>query len=906
MTRYCMHCMQPIGEQDATCPFCGQSPTCDVPEHYILPGSVLNHRYYVGAALGQGGFGITYIGRDINLDMRVAIKEFYPTGYVNRNNANTMTVRENTDGNGNNFFEKGRERFLREARALAKFAGEVGIVNVRDFFEENNTAYIVMEYLDGQTLKSYLAETGKLEPDKALTLLMPVLQSLAKVHKSGIIHRDISPDNIMIVGDHVKLLDFGAAREVGGDKSLSIMLKHGYAPEEQYRSRGKQGPWTDIYAICAVLYKCITGITPDDALDRMAEDEIQTPSKLGIFISADYEKALMKGLAVFQKDRYQSIDELLLGFKGITTAVVEEGSTVYMASDNTEGTAEEPVNDKGAQAEAEDDKETVYVEQENTETQDTEEEKATVYVNPEKTEEEKATVYMEPEKVEAKQMVQPLPEKPEVKEPVKIEIKKPEAKEPVQAEVKKTENKEFANAATENKNETKKTKTRKKTPIYAIFGFVAVILVIGVILFAMSGGSGSADYIEENEETKTQLASNTSISTNSESVEDEDTTKDNDVEYTSSEDSSSDGNTEETSGSTSSNPLFDYTVEIDEVEYQFPCETSDFLDNGWAVYYSYDEDTLIAGRSYYNFTLENESTGHKLYIVLYNCSGNATSWQDCEVSGFSTLSYYSSVAFVPQITLPGGLDLASITKEDLQATYGDVSGSYEETDYTQYYYLEDTWNIDSSNGVSIDIANDGSDYFNGIYLLNWSGNVEDTETNTEVPDYISDYVAPTELGDDDASGNVEIDGELYRIMCPVSEFINNGWELVLDDGEEDVLASNWDTSATLVRGDEEISIEVQNLSSYQTTVENCAVYRITLEVGDVESITLAGGVAMGMSDDDVVEILTASSYDYTQYESDYGNSYSLYEYDYKISIDIYMDAEQNVDEISVYRFEWDY
>ena len=346
---YCKYCMSRIEDTDRECPFCGRDLTTETPAHHLAVGTILNGKFMVGEAIGEGGFGITYIGRDTKLDMKVAIKEYYPNGYANRSNTVSPSVTCGTEGERKEVFGKGLERFLREARILAKFSDEEGIVTVRDFFEENNTAYIVMEYLDGQTLKEFLKAKGTLPAEYTIKLLMPVMQSLEKVHKQGLIHRDISPDNIMLVNGKIKLLDFGAARNVSaiGNQSLSVMLKPGYAPEEQYRSKGIQGPWTDVYALCATMYKCITGITPDDSTQRLYSDELKTPTALGINIDPTIEKALMRGLSVLQKDRYQSIEELLNGFKGINVRPSDgDNQTVYIdaAEQHTEyiHTEEEP------------------------------------------------------------------------------------------------------------------------------------------------------------------------------------------------------------------------------------------------------------------------------------------------------------------------------------------------------------------------------------------------------------------------------------------------------------------------------------------------------------------------------------------------------------------------------------
>ncbi len=305
--------MNEIDDGIEKCPVCGQNQNISTPPHRLIPHTVLNGRYVVGAAKGEGGFGITYIGKDTRLDRTVAIKEYFPSGLVNRNSSVSSEITETQDENGKDAFLKGRDRFLTEAKLLAKFSGEMGIVHILDFFVENNTAYIVMEYLDGMSLSNKLKADGTMSVQQTITVLMPVMLSLEKVHKQGLIHRDISPSNIMILHNTVKLIDFGAARQASrdGGKSLSLMLKPGYAPEEQYRSKGVQGPWTDVYALCATMYKCITGVTPEESNDRLHKDDLKTPSQLGINIEPGFEAALMKGLSVLQENRYQSIEALL-------------------------------------------------------------------------------------------------------------------------------------------------------------------------------------------------------------------------------------------------------------------------------------------------------------------------------------------------------------------------------------------------------------------------------------------------------------------------------------------------------------------------------------------------------------------------------------------------------------------
>lgn len=275
---------------------------------YIKPGIILHGRYTIGQVLGHGGFGITYIGTDNSLQLKVAIKEFFPHPLVTRNN----TISENVEClNSQELFETEKSKVINEARILAKFAKTPGIVNVLEYFEENNTAYIVMEFLEGQTLKEYIKANGILSAEHAFSLLHPIIQVVDQLHRENLIHRDISPDNIMFDDGKLKLLDFGAAREVLGNTSdgLSVVLKQGYAPAEQYSRSGNQGPWTDIYSLCASIYYCITGKTPPASLERVNQDILQRPSQLGAQITPAQENTLMQGLGIYPEQRFANVAE---------------------------------------------------------------------------------------------------------------------------------------------------------------------------------------------------------------------------------------------------------------------------------------------------------------------------------------------------------------------------------------------------------------------------------------------------------------------------------------------------------------------------------------------------------------------------------------------------------------------
>ncbi len=312
---YCFTCMNEMKiNRGEFCPHCGHPLKTQTASHHLAPGTILNAKYLIGNFIGEGGFGITYIGKDLNLDVRIAVKEYYPRGLVNRSSdhANTVSVSSSRPG-GADFFKKGKWNFLQEARSIAKFPEVQGIVNVRDFFEENSTAYIVMEYLEGENLKKHIQKSGRMEPSECIRLMLPVMASLEKFHQAGMIHRDISPDNIMFMKNGtLKLMDFGSARYFTNQrKEMSIILKQGYSPEEQYRKNGVQGPWTDIYSLCATIYTCITGVKPENALDRLHQDALKRPSQLGVPIRPEQENVLMKGLAVSPEDRWKSVQQLM-------------------------------------------------------------------------------------------------------------------------------------------------------------------------------------------------------------------------------------------------------------------------------------------------------------------------------------------------------------------------------------------------------------------------------------------------------------------------------------------------------------------------------------------------------------------------------------------------------------------
>lgn len=287
----------------------------------LKPGVILKERYKIEEVIGAGGFGITYRAWDPLLQSYVAIKEYYPSGIATRS-ADSSKVCVPV-GQEQREYHRGKIRFLKEAQDVARFQSEPNIVSIYDYLEENDTAYMVMEYLHGCTLKQYIREHGgRLDTDHILHICLSVLDALAVVHKAGMIHRDISPENIFICEDlTVKLIDFGAAKQVylDGEQTMSVVLKPGYAPPEQYAKKDKQGPWTDIYALGATLYFAATGEKPEESFGRVLEDTIKPVCEVNPEIPRAMSQVIMRAMSVKIENRYQTVEamrEALLAGEG--------------------------------------------------------------------------------------------------------------------------------------------------------------------------------------------------------------------------------------------------------------------------------------------------------------------------------------------------------------------------------------------------------------------------------------------------------------------------------------------------------------------------------------------------------------------------------------------------------------
>lgn len=306
----CMNCFSVKGQYEV-CPFCGYvEGTPPKQPHYLTPGTLLGNRFIVGTVIGAGGFGITYKCFDTTLGVTVAAKEFYPAGLVNRAPGERRVGLLSGDKEGQ--YRERLERFLMEAQSVAQFGKAKDIVNVFDFFEENGTAYIIMEYIDGVLLKDYLDKQGVIQPEAAMRIILPIIEAVKKIHSKGIIHRDISPDNIFIANENeIKVFDFGAAQLNTSKEGMAAepVIKVGYSPLEQYRNKSKQGFYTDVYAVGAILYQMLTGVKPIESTERELKDELKSPRELGVKISANMDRAVMEALGVRPELRFQGIQQ---------------------------------------------------------------------------------------------------------------------------------------------------------------------------------------------------------------------------------------------------------------------------------------------------------------------------------------------------------------------------------------------------------------------------------------------------------------------------------------------------------------------------------------------------------------------------------------------------------------------
>ena len=311
--KLCMGCMNQMDDHLKICPHCGFDESSLKQESFFLdPGTIIGGKYIVGKVLKYGGHTVSYLGMDAEVNRKVVVKEYLPSDFSTRSEGETeITI---YSGEAQIQFERGLTNFLNEANKIESLDKPEGIAKVYDCVAENDTGYVISEYLEGKTLKEILDSGKRYNVKEATAFICKILKGLSKVHPMNIIHCDISPETIMVTDSgEIKLLDFGATRYVttANSKSLAIILKQGYAPEEQYRSSGKRGPWTDVYALGAVMYRMITGIVPQESVERALVDELKDPSKMGVSIPPNIENALMNALNVYAEDRTKNADAFL-------------------------------------------------------------------------------------------------------------------------------------------------------------------------------------------------------------------------------------------------------------------------------------------------------------------------------------------------------------------------------------------------------------------------------------------------------------------------------------------------------------------------------------------------------------------------------------------------------------------
>lgn len=294
--------------RNGLCDHCGKPRPEKENPSTLPPQTILHGRFFLGYPLGVGGFGITYAALDLQSNTRVAVKELFPGASVYRQRETGLVLP--LQGQEGNFgaFQKG---FRKEAQILMQLQGTQGVVQLYQAFAENNTFYYVMEYLEGEDLRGFLKRNGPMDWESFAPKLRVLLDGLERLHQAGMIHRDISPDNIFLTRDGgCCLIDFGSVRAYQVVDHFTTQLKQCFAPWEQFFSQSKQGPWTDIYALCVTVYYTLTGTLPPTAPNRRQKDTLVPIRKLCPELPKAVAKALTDGMAVEAANRIQSVGEL--------------------------------------------------------------------------------------------------------------------------------------------------------------------------------------------------------------------------------------------------------------------------------------------------------------------------------------------------------------------------------------------------------------------------------------------------------------------------------------------------------------------------------------------------------------------------------------------------------------------
>ncbi len=726
----CPNCFKSY-EGQGICEHCGFNiEEYKIPENVLPPFTVLEGKYMLGRTLGVGGFGITYLGWDMNLETKIAIKEYYPGSFVFRDTTKEDTTQITVTGSNQDMYDKGLKRYVEEAKNLSKFYNLPGIVSVKDFFYANKTAYMVMEHVDGITLKAHLEKMGgKMEEETVLTLMRPIIESLQQVHEKGMVHRDISPDNIMVDGEgKIKLIDFGSVRgqSLESDMTYTVILKHGYAPQEQYYAKGKQGPWTDVYSLCATMYKMLTGQIPPNSIERMSGDTYLSPSTCGVKVSAKTERVLNKGLAPLIENRYQNLGQLkdaLYNSDEETQQGIAQSNerTVLINSDIATNAGYSGVPQQGAAGMMQ--QNNVGMAQQYTGNYG--QQGNTVLVN------------------------QPMQQNSVSQQPAwgnapvgQMAFSQPvgQAVQPMGQGI----NQQYQGT--------------KKKNIIPIVIVAFLVVVIGVVAVVVSSPNKNND-----KKTTSEVVENTRESRDDE--EDVETADEGTVEVVAEE--------PEEEVDIISSEWRDYVAEIGGETYQFPMTYSDYESKGWDI--NFDGDELYSGEIR-EFTCMDGNTDFG--IIVANYSDEQKSADECSVIGIRinsswNLSYEDSYI----ITLPGGVSF-DLVDPSMSYTMAEIEALYGEPDTIDDFDRKKKY-TDATGFVEFSYGEDGS--CGGVLYCCLETPVGEAVVGnvyySDMLPMIAGYQMPADTADR-FDAVMKICNVNYKLPVPVSEFINNGWSVV--------------------------------------------------------------------------------------------------------------------------------
>lgn len=828
----CPNCFKPHNGQ-TVCGHCGfDIEVYKMPENALPPFTVLEGKYMLGRTLGMGGFGITYLGWDMNLETVIAIKEYYPGAFVFRDTTNEATTNITITGSNKDMYDKGLKRYVEEAKNLSKFYNLPGIVSVKDFFYANETAYMVMEYVNGITLKAHLKNLGgKMSEAEVLTHMKPIIESLQQVHERGLVHRDISPDNIMVDKDgKIKLIDFGSVRgqSLEGDQTYTVILKHGYAPQEQYYAKGKQGPWTDVYSLCATMYKMLTGNVPPNSIERMSEDTYLSPSACGVSVSPNTERVLNKGLAIRLEDRYQDLGQLKDAlYNGGANDCESEQATVLLESNTVvlgDANEQKPVQNN------------IAVEQnviQMTGATDNATSDNTVLVN----------------QADAQQTIPQVPAW--------------NTDNAAQNQMSLSDEEHSQNAVSKKNGKSGK---NKFLPIILVVALIAVVgVIIGVVFRNSSDDEKETEEVvestrdrDENETDEDEFVTEAVVTT--EALEVVDTTEEQSEEYV-------DG--------LSSN-WEDFQVAIDGEVYQFPMSYSEWMDKGWT---SNGEKFVLSSGEVRELACMNDSADFGILVANYSLESKTA--DECYVIGIRYAEFWHmSYDEAYYIDLPGGVyfDLydssLSYTMNEIETVFGHPD-EIDDLDFKKIYLGTDgfvEFGYDEETGLCTSLL---------YCCLKAPENVFVTpniDYMAELPQ-LSAYVAPSSTTDRFDS-IVKLLGVDYKLPVPMSVLMENGW---VPDEEIGMLRPCQQMYTSISKNGKTMHVYLNNYSLYDVGVENLYVDYVYAPLGSESAdITLPGNITIGTFLEDVQELY-----------ADIPDSYKAYtEYDDYVMFEIFYPTEE--------------